>query len=363
MAALVVVCTTALTLLTVRWLAPQLLGAPIDLQLVQSSKTVPPFFEGVFRDGDYATDKLLLNDPVTNVRFRPLLTAGNGTGPHDILGFRNTDIPDHPDVIAIGDSQTYGFGEPIQSAWPSQLAAMLGEANATVYSMAVGGWSATQYLHLASVAAKFRPRTLIIAFYSGNDALESFASAYGNGHWSSLRPDDTLDKSDAPAVGSMLDVKAAWRVRFRDGGRITFTPVGRLAANDDHPAVQAGYAIMAEAARRIAALAAGHDMNVVFTVIPTRELVYAQKVVDEELSPPESYRQLVTKERRHIDVLADHIRLLPGARYVDLLGPLQSAALGPELLYPRQWDGHPGAAGYRVIASSLAPAIRETLAK
>jgi hypothetical protein len=72
MAALVVVCTTALTLLTVRWLAPQLLGAPIDLQLVQSSKTVPPFFEGVFRDGDYATDKLLLNDPRDQCPFQAI---------------------------------------------------------------------------------------------------------------------------------------------------------------------------------------------------------------------------------------------------------------------------------------------------
>ena len=278
MAAVLVVALTALSLLTIRWIAPQLLGIPVDLQLVQSSKTLPPFFDGVFRDEDYASHEFLLKDPITNVRARPLMETASGTGPHDILGFRNKGIPDHPDVIAIGDSQTYGLGEPMDSTWPSQLARMLNDKEAVAYSMAVGGWGATQYLHMASMAAKFRPRTLIFAYYTGNDPLESFASVYGNSHWSSLKPDPTLDKSDAPAVGNILDMESSWPVRFRDGDKIRFTLVPRLAANDDQPAVRAGYAIMAESARRIAALAAEQGVTVVFTVIPTRELVYAQKV-------------------------------------------------------------------------------------
>lgn len=363
LAASVVVSTAVLTLLAIRWLAPQLLGIPLDLQLVQSGKMVPTFFDGVFRDKDYASDELLLKDPVTNVRSRPSLQESSGTGPHDILGFRNTSIPNQPDVIVIGDSQTYGTGEPIGNTWPSQLSTQLGGTNTTVYSMAVGGWSATQYLHLASVAVKLRPRTLIIAFYSGNDALESFASAYGNSHWSSLQPDNTLDKADVPAISNLLDVDKSWPVSFPGSGSIVFTPEGRLASNSDHPAVHAGYAIMAEAARRIAALAALQDAAVVFTVIPTRELVYAQKVIDEGFSPPESYTQLVEMERRHVDLLADRIQSISGVSYVNLVTPLQSAALGKELLYPRQWDGHPGAAGYRVIASALAPSVREILAR
>ncbi len=361
--AAVVVCTTALALLTIRWIAPQLLGLPVDLQLVQSSKTVPPFFDGVFRDADYRTDELLLNDPVTSIRFRPLLDADAGTGPHDILGFRNTGIPNDPAVIAIGDSQTYGIGEPIENTWPSQLSAMLGTGNTGIYSMAVGGWGATQYLHLAAVAAKFNPRSIIVAFYTGNDALESFASVYGNEYWSSLRPDTTLDKSGAPAFGNLLDVEKSWPVTFQDAVSMVFTPSARLVTNDGHPAVTAGYAIMAEVADRIAALATAQDISVIFTVIPTRELAYARKVHAADLTPPDSYLQLVKMEREHIDLLAAHIRALAGTRYVDLIAPLQSAALDPESLYPRQWDGHPGAAGYRVIAATLAPAVRDALAR
>lgn len=361
MAAVVVVATTALTLLTVRWIAPQLLGVPVDLQLVQSSKTLPPFFDGVFRDEDYASHEFLLNDPITKVRAKPLMETANGTGPHDILGFRNMDIPDHPDVIAIGDSQTYGIGEPIDSDWPSQLAGMLKDEHTVVYNMSVGGWAAPQYLHMATMAVKFRPRMLIVAYYTGNDPLESFVSVYGNSHWNELIPDSGLDKSDAPTVGNLLDVKSSWSVKFRDGSKITFTPVPRLAANDNQPAAQAGYAIMAESAQRIAALAAEQGIAVVFTVIPTRELVYAQKVSKEGLSPPESYRQLVKMEHKNIDRLASVIKSIPDAHYVDLVTPFQSAALDKKSLYPRMWDGHPGAAGYQVIASALATVVKETL--
>jgi len=363
MAAIVMVGTTALTLLTIRWIAPQLLGVPVDLQLVQSSKMLPPFFDGVFRAEDYASHEFLLKDPVTNVRAKPLMEAANGTGPHDLLGFRNTDIPDHPDVIAIGDSQTYGIGEPIDSNWPSQLAGMLKDEHAVVYNMAVGGWAAPQYLHMASMAVKFRPRMLIVAYYTGNDPLESFVSVYGNSHWSELMPDPRLDKSDAPTVGNILDVESSWPAKFRDGGKIRFTPVPRLAANDNQPAAQAGYAIMAESARRIDALAREHGIAVVFTVIPTRELVYAQKVSKEGLSPPESYRQLVEMESKNIDRLASVIQSIPDAHYVDLVIPLQSAAFGKKILYPRMWDGHPGVAGYHVIASALATVVSETLAR
>jgi lysophospholipase L1-like esterase len=240
---------------------------------------------------------------------------------------------------------------------------MLRDKDAVVYSMAIGGWAATQYLYMAEMAMKFRPRTLVVACYSGNDALESFASDYTSSHWSSLKPDITLDSSDTPAIGNLLDVEASWPVKFRDAGKITFTPVPRLAANNDHSAVHAGYAIMAESARRIAALSAKTNAAVVFTVIPTRELVYAKKVSKEGLSPPESYRQLVDMERKNIDRLARIIQSIPDARFVDLVTPLQSAALGTKPLYPRMWDGHPGAAGYQVIAAALTPAVREALYK
>lgn len=353
-----VLLTMAAALVLLRWLAPQLLGVPVDLQLVQASRTVPPFYEGIFREEDTATDGLLLQDPVTNTRFRPLLPENGGIGPHDILGFRNTAVPNTASVIVLGDSQTYGLGEPFTASWPRQMKGLLQQEGGTVYSMAVGGWGAVQYLDMFSKAARFRPRSVIIAFYSGNDSLEAFLTAYGNAHWATLRPDPGLDKEDAPEVPPMLSAENSWPVRFRDGDYIVFTPGSRLAANDtDHPAVRAGYAIMAEVARRIGALARQQEISAVFTVIPTRELVYAGKVAGESLAPPAAYQQLVRMERANIEALANIIRTIPGARYVDLVQPLQMAALSGTPLYPRQRDGHPGEKGYGVIARTLASAL------
>ena len=43
LASVAIILTTTVSLLLVRWLAPQLLGVPVDLQLVQTSKSLPPF--------------------------------------------------------------------------------------------------------------------------------------------------------------------------------------------------------------------------------------------------------------------------------------------------------------------------------
>ena len=45
--------TFIIAFVLVRWFAPQLIGLPVDLQMVRVAKEVPPFFDGVFRPEDY----------------------------------------------------------------------------------------------------------------------------------------------------------------------------------------------------------------------------------------------------------------------------------------------------------------------
>jgi len=104
----IVTATLLLALLVIRWLAPGLLGIPTDLQLVQVSKTLPPFYEVVFNGEDLQSGKFMLQDPRTRVRARQLYPDSFGMGPHDVLGFRNRAVPDVADIVTIGDSQTYG---------------------------------------------------------------------------------------------------------------------------------------------------------------------------------------------------------------------------------------------------------------
>ena len=102
-----VLVTLLVALGIVRWMAPQLLGIPADLQLVRVSTEVPPFFEGVFREEDYDSRNFIIPDPYLK-RAKPLYPEGRGIGPHDILGFRNRHIPHASALVTIGDSQTYG---------------------------------------------------------------------------------------------------------------------------------------------------------------------------------------------------------------------------------------------------------------
>lgn len=360
LAAGVTVLTVTLALGLIRLFAPQLLGGARDLQLVRASKEVPPFFENVFRRKDYESLEFIIQDPYVK-RAKPLFPEEPPVGPHDILGFRNRAIPNIADIVVIGDSQTYGNHAILADNWPSQLQAMLSSKQPVVYSMAVGGWSATEYLAMFNKALLFKPQVIVVAFYTGNDALETFIQAYGNDYYAFLRLNPKLDARDAPKVTYPAPESEWWKVAFKDGVKTIFTPKLRYAANQDHPAIRAGYAIMVETGRLMREMAQRHPVKLVFTIIPTKELVYAAKVAQEGLESPADYATLITEERKNARRLADDLRKIPDVTVVDLIDPLQEAAKNNIPLYPNDTNGHPVAAGYQVIARTLSSIIEPFL--
>lgn len=355
----VVLVTLGASLGILRWLAPQLIGLPVDLRLVKTSESLPPFYEGVFRPTDYQSKAFLVNDPVTVSRARPRLPETYATGPHDILGFRNRGVPNVADVVVIGDSQTYGNNVPLEDNWPSRLAVALEKKRANTYSMATGGWGAAQYVEMATKATSFQPQLIIVAFYSGNDSLESFRIAYSLDRFKDLRPVRNLNLEEAPSVAFPPPPESLWPVEFKDGVKTVFTPALRLAANDEHPAVNAGYGVMANAAREIRRLTRPFGTNLIFTIIPTKEYVYAEKLRSDGIELRQDYARLISAERKRISKLADVLDSMPDSVYVDLTDPLSTAARDGVALYPSDENGHPVAAGYAVIAEMLALAARD----
>lgn len=343
----------------VRWLAPGLVGGgPADLRIVQVEDRVVPFFENVFRDQEAEDGEYVLNDPYSIVRLRPFFPPGRVRGPTDLLGFRNRAVPYAADVVVIGDSQTYGTGVPLEDSWPEQLARRLGDLDATVYSMAVGGWGAVQYLDMFRKSRVFRPAVVVVAFYAGNDPRESARAAYAVEHWAFLRPDDALTLDDMPPVPRRGQ---QWRARLPSGRRIAFTPDARLASQRvDEPMVNAGWAIMAGVAARIVREAEAADARPVFAVIPTKESALAELLRSEGIALHPSYAELVLRERTNVDRLLEAIRRT-GAPAVDLLPPLARAGLRSPGVYPASRDGHPLAEGHEVIATSVAPVLRPLL--
>ena len=122
----VTLITLSVALGGIRFLAPELLGISTDLQLVQIDTKVPPFFNNIFRTEDYVSDELILSDPVTKHRAKPKFADHEYFGPHDLLGFRNRSIPNHAEVVVIGDSMTYGNNAPIDMNLPGHLKLLLG---------------------------------------------------------------------------------------------------------------------------------------------------------------------------------------------------------------------------------------------
>lgn len=350
------VLTLILGIALVHWLAPGLLGIPADLKLVRTSEEVPPFFDNVFRPEDLTSRDFLLPDPLLS-RAKPLINDMGSAGPNDLLGFRNRMIPNRAAVISIGDSQTYGNNAALERNWPSVLGRELGLRPQALYSMATGGWSAIEYLYIADKAHALRPRLIIVAFYSGNDPVEAFVRAYGNPNWQALRLDPSLSADDAPKIPFPAPKDEIWHTRLSDGTEMAFTPTLRHGSIKSHPAVDTGWRIMAAVAEQLSEVCRRTGTDLLFTLIPTKETAMRKRIAAGDAEPPTAYRELVVDEASRIAWFSERLSALPHGRYLDVVGPLQRAALTSSGLYPTEPDGHPLADGYAVIARTLAQAI------
>jgi len=350
---LLIVVSVSLTFIIafvlVRWFAPQLLGLPVDLQLVRVAKEVPPFFEGVFRSKDYESQEYIIRDPYIK-RAKPLLPRFLGMGPNDILGFRNKHVPNIADIITIGDSQTYGNNVFLEQNWPSSMMKSMTHTTPVLYNMSVGGWGAAEYFEIFNKALYLQPVVVIIAFYTGNDAIDTFNKVYGDERWISLRLNPKLTSSDAPTLQEDVE----WKVKFHDGNDVIFTPNFRYVSNNrDHPAVLMGYEIIGEIAQKIGKIAEKVQIKLVFTIIPTKELAYKKKILLENIKPRADYTDLVNDEEKNLRVLAERLQRIRGAVYVDLLEPIQQGVLESQYFYPHDRDGHPLPDGYKLIGETL----------
>ncbi len=118
---------------------------------------------------------------------------------HDRNGFRNREVPNNISIVALGDSNTYGYFVTLEETWPKQLE-MLGKA--TTYNMAFGRYGPVHSLILYEEAKSLNPKLIIEAFYAGNDLLDSYRMVYGRGQHPELKSTDlNILKSIAKAIG------------------------------------------------------------------------------------------------------------------------------------------------------------------
>ena len=313
----------------------------------------------------------------------------------DAWGFRNPGVPRQADVVAVGDSHTFGNTARMEEAWPSVVAQRTG---LSVYNLGMGGYGPNQYYQLLTTRGlSLHPKWVICGLYFGDDFENAFSISYGLPYWTRLRRQGnwgSVDSNiwDIPTTVSRQKQVRNWlarksmvyrllvngpllaglkeRMQFgrASGGgdplvttlevpekhiQEAFRPTGianRL--NQSSPAVAEGMRITFGLLAEMNAACHEHGCTLVVAIIPTKESVFA----DEFSAHPPSHLAdaidaVVNGERAARSKVFAFLdaQQIP---YVDTLGTLREHA-GEGLYAQTTEDMHPGKNGYRLIGEAI----------
>lgn len=336
--------------------------------------------------------------------------APNAYG-HDANGFRNDAVPARAQIVAIGDSQTWGVNVNRQEAWPQALEKVSGR---TVYNLSLVGYGPVQYLMLTDKATQLSPEIIIIGLYFGNDIYDAYWLTYLNDAYASLRqsgaadellPDTVGPKAEAlwndhqnfhknygrslsgwsywvrghSAIGRLLtstglwpgtteawyEIGAAWARTYPDHGavyestynRTVLTPAYRLTALDlDETRIVEGVRLTKAALRRIKIKTDEGSVKLLILYIPTKEMVYADAIQNLQGPLKGNYAKLIGMETR----IAADIKSFcdqEGIEGVDALPQLREAIQQNKQIYPSTTESHLNAQGYSVLALTVNEAL------
>lgn len=331
-----------------------------------------------FRSGDLLTPALVRNDAL-GTRVRP------GTAGFDAWGFRNGAVPERADVVAVGDSFTYGSGTSRGDAWPGQLARILGTS---VYNLGMPAWGPDQYdCALRTFGLRLAPRVAVIGVYPGDDLRdaimtgsppacerldpagvarldrEPIAVSSAPRFLGSLR--DRLARRSAlyqavklglpglaRSISSSLVIGNEYVSRDVRGHRVVLRTESWL---EGHPQlVDDGLEKALAALGRTAQACHARRIACVAVLIPSREAVYGELAAD---AP--GIKQVTAAEATAVARLAAALR--DRVIVVDALPALRQAVADGLVLFPASEDINLNAEGQRVIAETVAPAVRGAL--
>jgi len=337
--------------------------------------------------------------------------APNSPG-HDVRGFRNAAIREAAaDVVAIGDSQTWGINVRQDETWPSVLGRV---GKVSVYSMSLGGWGPIQYEVLAADALLLKPRAVLVGIYFGNDIFDSCNHAYGTdaypqyrhvdaGHAAALsdlharlKVADDLTRVDRalqqltemggvaklwqrlarhslivqilmtqgllPAIPSVDELyemaDTAWArehpevasvYSWSNGSTVMTYGYRGVAVDLANACIRDGVRITREVLDALKRLGDRTTTQIGIVFIPTKESVYAMADRSLWAHMPKGFEDLVHNETAIKEELLDHC-MRTQMVCIDAAVWLVKAAQKGMVLYKADSDGHPIAEGYRQIA-------------
>ena len=338
----------------------------------------------------------MVGDPILGAMPSQHTIAGGLDG----WGFRNPKVPDSTDIAVIGDSQTYGNTAKMVESWPYVLGQLSGQR---VYNLALGGYGPNQYFYLLQTKAlKLKPKTVIIGLSLSDDFDNAYLMTYSSNYWSYLRvlPGVTVDAStwDADPIPNWQKKIRIWlsrhsvvyqlafhtglgasmngEMQVRNAAQMfpgvataiivpdqhieeAFQPVGNLRRLDQQsPSVQEGMRITFKLLHDMNELCKQNNIRLAVVVIPTKEMVFAPYLEHNSQMPlGDVMGKLIPNERlameRTFQFLSDE--KIP---YVNPLPAMQAAA-GQGIFAKSAGDMHPNKNGYRIIAESVADALKK----
>ena len=98
----------------------------------------------------------------------------------DNKGFRNEEANGEFDLVAMGDSFTYGYNVSSAESWPQQLGKLTGFR---VYNYGIGGYGIVQHYFLLEEALKKKPKFIVMGLYLANDLRDVCSMISSFEHW------------------------------------------------------------------------------------------------------------------------------------------------------------------------------------
>ncbi len=348
---------------------------------------------------------LVKSDPILGNVARPI-------GDRDANGFRNAQVLKTAEIVALGDSQTEGNNATREEAWPQVLGQL---SHKTVYQMALGGWNSAQAYYLYDQALELKPKVIVFSFYFGNDLIEAQTLVYSKDYWQAWRQKNQAKPvaSSSPInyrlvlqsglePGSFRLTILAGRNWLRNHFKLyellgnstrslrealnlapnkvekqtqvealakkhpeiayfyeeepvssLLSPGYRVDTVDIHdPLASDGWRLTQEFIKGMKAKADKSGVIFVLNVIPTKEMVYLNHSLHTTGQVPELFNNYYAKETE----LAQTVKTFcfqQGLNCHFSLPALTSGLDNHVVIYGRTMDGHPIAAGYKLIAESV----------
>lgn len=327
-------------------------------------------------------------DPILAHRIEP------GQAGHDDWGYRNPDVPEQAQILAIGDSMTYGLMAKMRETWPYALAKLTGK---TVYNAGMGGYGPLQYMHvLKTRAPELAPEQVVVMLYVGNDLMDTYNLVYSAEHWQDYRLGAGPDQAIAPNVFTdptynpgtvklirdwlaqnsvlyrlVLQLPVFDSIRQREAlegstalqithlnAPVVLDPVRRLDfVTADDPRIEEAFEITKRALRELAAYTNENGMDLHMVLMPVREQLFRDLLPDTLDDDQRAVFEKLDASLTEIDAAFAAFFEAEGISFTDL-GPALEPALQNQTIFPPT-DGHPNANGYAIIANVLAKALAE----